>query len=425
MLQTKCTCGAELQYPEEHAGKKLRCPRCQAIVDTPAHAPAAPPVEQIMTAELLPTGPANAEAIQAGQAPSPQGRLAFDDRSPWDRPQPTKTSGKAVWSLILGIMTSCLSFFTAIPSIILGILAIKDTNRDPRLGGSGMAVAGIVVSCVMLMVNFFFIALLIPAIQKVREAAARAEDQNNLKQLILGMHGAHDDFKRLPPAYGRIGDGPLAAGNHSAFVHLLPFVEQAHLQLMPELLPKDQGQPGTAVVRVYLSPMDPAFDSKNPPGGRVCYAANIRVFSKDAARVPLGKQVTLHRVMGDGLRLMEMADGISNTMMFGSRFSSCGPKATLTLFDGLTPRDDGSPFFGAGEHSVRADGESALDRTFQVAPSPTNCRPEASIYGHTFFRTGMNIGMCDGSVRFMSNSIDPNTYQALIGPMDGQAIGDF
>ena len=51
MPQIRCTCGTMLDYPEAHAGKKLRCPRCQAIVETPATQPAS---EQIMTAELLP-----------------------------------------------------------------------------------------------------------------------------------------------------------------------------------------------------------------------------------------------------------------------------------------------------------------------------------------------------------------------------------
>lgn len=424
MLQTKCTCGAELQYPEEHAGKKLRCPRCQAIVETPAAAPAAPPVEQIITAELLPTGPANAEAIQAGQAPTAQGRPAYDDRGPWDRPQPTQTSGKAVWSLIFGIATFCLSFFTAIPGIILGILAIKDTNRDPRLGGSGMAVAGIVISCVMLLVNFFAVALLLPAIQKVREAAARTQDSNNLKQLALAMHGVHDVHKRFPPAYGPLGVGQ-PQGNHSTFIHLLPFIEQMALHQQPNLFPKNQNEPGNITIKVYLSPMDPNVGEKNGGPGRVSYAGNIRILSRDGSRTQPGKAVPLKDVMGDALRFADITDGTSNTLMFGNRYSFCGAQPVATLFDGIGPATPGSPLLGAGVHNVMSDDTPSLDRTFQLAPTLGNCRPEGSVYGHSFFRTGMNIALCDGSVRFISNGIDPNTYQALIGPMDGQVIGDF
>jgi hypothetical protein len=424
MLQTSCTCGAELQYPEAHAGKKLRCPRCQAIVETPAPAPAAPPVEQIMTAELLPSGPANAEAFQAGGSSTLPGRPALNDRGPWDRPVPTQTSGKAVWSLILGIGTFCLSFFTAIPSIILGILAIKDTNRNPRLGGSGMAVAGIVISCVMLIVNFVSLALVVPAVQKVREAAARAQDQNNIKQIILGMHGAHDTYKKLPPAYGPLGNGP-PAGNHSAFVHLLPFVEQGALHRMPNMFPQGPFQPGNTVIPVYLSPTDPSIQEMKNAGGRMSYAGNIRVFSKDAASAGLGKPVPLADVMPGGLRLFEITDGTSNTLMIGGRFSLCGAPAIPTLFDSLPPTASGSPFLGAGTHAILADDGPALDRTFQVAPTQANCRPDASVYGHTSFRTGMSVGLCDGSVRFISNTIQPNMFQAFICPNDGQAVGDF
>ncbi|MFO0865553.1 MAG: DUF1559 domain-containing protein [Gemmataceae bacterium] len=411
MLQTICTCGANLEYPEAHAGKQIRCPRCQAVVTTPA---AAPPVEQIMTAELLPTGPARPE----GGPPS------YADRNPWDRPQPTQTSGKAVWSLILGIMAVIASFFTGIPSIILGMLAIKDTNRDPRLGGSGMAVAGIVASIVAMLVNLALIALLIPAVQKVREAAARTQDSNNLKQLALAMHNVHDVHRRFPPAYGPLGVGQ-PQGDHSTFIHLLPFLEQMALHQQPNLFPKNQNQPGNITIKVYLSPMDPNVDEKKGGPGRVSYAGNIRILSREGSRSQPGKVVPLKDVMGDALRLTEITDGSSNTLMFGGRYSFCGAQPVATLFDGIGPATPGSPLLGAGIHSVIADDTPELSRTFQLAPPLANCRPEGSIYGHAFFRTGMNIALCDGSVRFISNATDPTTYQFLICPNEGGVIGDF
>src|SRR5690242_10221500 len=74
------------------------------------------------------------------------------------------------------------------------------------------------------------IALLLPAIQKAREAANRSSCSNNLKQMALGMHTAHDTHKKLPPALGYYPSSNATAGTitgvGNAFFHLLPFVEE-------------------------------------------------------------------------------------------------------------------------------------------------------------------------------------------------------
>src|SRR5262245_63930866 len=112
---------------------------------------------------------------------------------------------------------------------------------------------------VVIAIIAILIGLLVPAVQKVREAAARAQTNNSLKQLGLAAHNASDSFRRLPPAFGGYGSisassSPLNPTGASVHVHLLPFVEQQNLY---NLIQQNGPSGGDgAVIATYMTSAD-------------------------------------------------------------------------------------------------------------------------------------------------------------------------
>src|SRR5689334_18445742 len=90
---------------------------------------------------------------------------------------------------------------------------------------------------VVIAIIAILIGLLVPAVQKVRESAARAQCQNNMKQITLATHTCNDTFRRMPPMAGNFGGAYLAP----LFFHLLPLVEQGNVWKMAKFM--DPGAP--------------------------------------------------------------------------------------------------------------------------------------------------------------------------------------
>jgi prepilin-type N-terminal cleavage/methylation domain-containing protein len=248
-------------------------------------------------------------------------------------------------------------------------------------------------------------ALLIPAVQKVREAAARTETLNSLKQIALATHTFHDSARHLPSAYGQ--EGSITG---SIFIHLLPYLEQKGLY------EGDNAKWLTTPVKSYQSGLDSTTGNLN---GKTSFAANIRVFSNDGFDTPYGAAVPLAvntKDMPCNMAITAISDGAGNTIAFTTRFARCNGEDTL--YSGF-PNSANSPFFGAGTHVLPAAKANSPDLAFQIEPRGTLCNNLPSLYGHAFSTTGLLIATADGGSKIISTGIAPDIFQKAIKPNDG------
>jgi prepilin-type N-terminal cleavage/methylation domain-containing protein len=294
---------------------------------------------------------------------------------------------------------------------------------------------------VVIAIIAILIALLVPAVQKVREAAARTQCQNNLKQLVLAAHNHHDALKAFPPGGGAFIANNLANQRFSAHSYLLPYVEQDNIfrqidfKVSPDAAVNDG--PRAQVVPGFLCPSDPQF---TPPTGWAGnnyvanYSADIQWQQSQGGASGVfwfASTITLL-----GARFADLTDGSSNTAAFCERlkgdWSNAIPTArtdffnpgtmpatrdeAMTACESLDPnnlafqqRSDGGGYWLRGWHMTLYTHVSPPNgRACNFNKNGTTTMPASS--GHS---QGINLALCDGSVRFVSSTINLATWRAL------------
>jgi prepilin-type N-terminal cleavage/methylation domain-containing protein/prepilin-type processing-associated H-X9-DG protein len=175
---------------------------------------------------------------------------------------------------------------------------------------------------VVIAITAILVGLLVPAVQKVREAAARSQCQNNLKQIGLALHNYHDAYKRLPPPRGNHVPTPLFTEFRGWMCEILPHVEQNAVAQKMYTNPWYNGFFVTfnTPVAIYLCPSD-SRDLTTIPSGNGALTSYLGVTGSDNdvnAQIS-GPSNGIFNVSSPGIRLTDITDGTSNTLMLGER----------------------------------------------------------------------------------------------------------
>lgn len=300
---------------------------------------------------------------------------------------------------------------------------------------------------VVIAIIAILIALLVPAVQKVREAAARTQSTNNIKQIALAMHACNDAYHAIPaggncyfPNTGAAGNwNQVGAGAGNHFWFLLPFVEQTNLFKQNNI----QWGPVnvTAPVATYAAPSDPTLPSSgNPTWGRndpLSYAVNSYVVSQSGSGWGGSNPVaSIPRTF---------RDGTSNTIMYFERYSTCQqapatpggwtftlgfaynvgggdaraqwwPYSRASNTNGWTSDTPGSSYSPSNTPSAQLISQTPLP---QWRPPDAQCQTD---HLQAYSAGGMQAGLGDGSVRTIAPSISLTTWIYACTPADGNPM---
>jgi len=280
----------------------------------------------------------------------------------------TGTSGKAIASLILGLLSFVGFCFTAIPGLILGIMGLSDISRSQgRIGGKALGIVGIVLSSMGMVWSIvaivgILIGTMLPAVQQVRSAARRTQSMNNMRQQALAMLN-YESANRAFPAQQE--------GGLSWRVHILQYTEYDYLYQQFHL-----DEPWDSPHNIQLLDQMPLIYDCPNVGGLLPGYTVYQVPYTDLDVNPEGPRA-LFDTSGQGATLGSITDGSSNTIAV-----------------------------------LEVDAAAAVKWT---KPADWEFDPSNPIRDLGNVNNGtISVGLADGSVHQVPDNIDPEEMKALI-----------
>jgi prepilin-type N-terminal cleavage/methylation domain-containing protein len=296
---------------------------------------------------------------------------------------------------------------------------------------------------VVIAIIAILIGLLLPAVQKVRDAAARTQSVNNIKQLGLACHNYNDVVGTLPiqwdpwwgPAVSARRAWPADCSTH---ILILPYVEQNNLDRQEQQygpwaeigLPAGIAPVSAQVIKTYQAPADGVQGTLTYPGGygtapspwygwmkvdtfaTTNYVINTQVFGNPSNDNNMWDGWNLNRST-KSLAVQRIQDGTSNTVLWAEKRASCplswmiGGK-TIVSFVSFPYEWPNAPIFHGGNGLP------------QFGSTNSTCDP----YRVHALSTGViNVGLADGSVRGVSSGVSAQTWVWACDPQDGNVLG--
>lgn len=298
---------------------------------------------------------------------------------------------------------------------------------------------------VVIAIIAILIGLLLPAVQKVRAAAARAHSQNNIKQIALGVHNYHDTLNTVPPLADRVRPGQNYA---SIYFFMLPYIEQSPIfdlgMVNGGAWEASPNNAGSKRIKTFISPRDPSGPLeiwRETNGGTWSvsnYGVNHAIFGVPCRNGDAGSV--------SKLTLQSIPDGTSNTVGFAEQYARCGlgePDPT----SGASPNNyfhklwayrapwrwERGPYFDTRLMSNGMAGTNQNDFTActpiatstaavpQNAPTVQACNP---YFVQAMDSAGCIVGLMDGSVRMVPTAISGTAWVRAIWPRDGFVLSN-
>jgi prepilin-type N-terminal cleavage/methylation domain-containing protein len=279
------------------------------------------------------------------------------------------------------------------------------------------------------------IGLLLPAVQKVREAAARAKCSNNLKQIGIALHNYHSTADRFPPMarYSSPAQNGGLEEKANLWYYILPYIEQDNIyKLSPG---RDVRNPpiddpvtapnafGSKIIKTYLCPAD-ASNEPNATWTNGWVVGNY-VANHDAFHNPNDGGWMSAWDSGPSSYQARLSatykDGTSNTIGVAETYARCGlgdnQRGNLWAHESVQPE----------WHAMFNDWTArGADSKFQVQPTQAQCNRVLARSGTSrpasIHTAGMQVMMMDGSVRLVGNSVSAVAWAAALTPAGGETI---
>jgi prepilin-type N-terminal cleavage/methylation domain-containing protein/prepilin-type processing-associated H-X9-DG protein len=318
---------------------------------------------------------------------------------------------------------------------------------------------------VVIAILAILIGLLLPAVQKVRESAARMTCTNNLKQIGLALHSYHDTNKLFPPGYVDGNTNPASTPDNDVgpgwgwASFLLPFLEQdnvyrqinfsqgvgiganAQISQQPLTIYQCPSDPNQQAFMVYTSSILSTFTGTFHPLATVAHGNYVGCNGWIETFPGAGDNYGLF-LRNSHYTIANITDGLSNTIVVGERSSNHSPSTWTGAVTGggtpawmvapsvppYTPPPCPLPFPGSPYDPGNADCDQALilahgNTTHVPSADQPFWDPDTFYSMHT--PAGANFLFGDGSVHYLTSGIDPNTYQALCTIAGGEVTAGW